>query len=706
MRICQHCGAGVPNYAGFCGECGQLVSIGEPATREQTVWGSHSVSPDKAQTTLITNNDRDTGYALADEDTGKNPALKNVDEDEEERRRSILADFNLPLLADAISGQATANVPMVQGTPQIMGAPTVTGTPSFGGWVPSAGEGGAANPLVLPAPGQQAFTSSFAHGGSHFNGPPTGLPHGPHTPPIHGPNKPPIHGPNKPQPQNSGCMVWLLVIILVPLIILASIISIGLTILAPTLSLDGTASVAVGDTLHLHGGHFIPGNSVTCILDGSIPLTSSTTLPAHGAAQIADALVLVQQANTTTQAVQTQGTSAQTTIKVGSDGTFSITFVVGQDWTVGTHTIRATEALSPRSATTTFTVTGTTQPTRTASVGTTPTVTTTPTTTPTLTPTMQTKSGLIAITPNIIKFGPISTGYTQSTNTQILLNTTGTSLLNWTATWNSAQASWLHLTIQSGQVQEPNAQAIIMSAVVGNLQAGTYNATILFSSDGQNGQNLSLPVSLTVQAGCVKATPTTLNFTTTIGTSNPASQTLKLNNCGAIGNWAATTTGGPWLLISPAGGNLNKGASQSIIVSAVLANVRSGAGTYQGQILFQDGPTQAVVNITFTVLPPPTLGINITSFSIQRQCAFVRILWQCKLITLNNSQTATTDINWTAAGTGRIAITVTPAAGTLQPGQTAPVEVVVPRVGCDIGTPLGTVTFNGPANTISVAVTC
>src|ERR1019366_549056 len=301
MRICQHCGAGVPNYAGFCGECGQLVSIGEPATRERTVWGSQSVSPDKAQTTIITNNDQGTGYSFEDEETGQNPALKNsdenIDEDEDERRRSILADFNLPLLADAISGQATANVPMVQGTPQITGAPTVTGTPSFGGRSPLAGEGGAANPLVLSAPGPQAFAGPLTHGGSHFNAPPTGLPQGSHTP--HTPHTPPIHGPNKPQPQNSGCMVWLLVVIIVPLIILVSIIGVGLTILAPTLSLSGGTSVTVGGTLHLHGGHFIPGKSVTCILDGSIPLTSSAVQPAHETPQIAGALVLMQQVNTT-----------------------------------------------------------------------------------------------------------------------------------------------------------------------------------------------------------------------------------------------------------------------------------------------------------------------------------------------------------------------------------------------------------------------
>ncbi len=701
MRICQHCGARVPNYAGFCGECGQLVSLGEPATHERTIWTSHSVSPEQTQRTFISttgNEDSETiSYSIADEDTGKNPALRNEDEDEERRRRSILADFGLPLLADGIAGQGTANVPMVQGTPQITGAPTIAGTPSFGGRPPSAGEGAAANPLVLPDPGPPVFTSSIGQGGMHFHGPPAGSP-GPHTPPIHG-----VH---KPQPQNSGCMVWLLVIIVVPLIILGSIIGAGFTFLAPTLALEGSATVSPGGTLHLHGGHFIPGNSVTCILDGSIPLThSNVAFPASGAPLMADTLLLVQQGSRTEQ---TQETGAKTTVTVASDGTFAVTFAVGQDWKAGQHTIRATEAFSPRSATTIFTVTGDVQPTSTATVTTTPNATGTPTATPSVSPTpnTQAKPGLNAITPNIITFGPISEGYTQPTSTQVLLNTTGTDLLNWTATWDTVQAPWLKLNVQSGQVQEPNDQAIIVSAVVGTLKAGTYNATIVFSSDGANGQNLSLPVALTVQAGCVKATPNTLNFTTTVGTSNPATQTLTLNNCGAIGNWTAATTGGSWLLISPAGGNLNNGASQSIIVSAVLANVNAGASTYQGQIIFTNGPTQAAVNVTFTVLPLPKLGSNITSISIQRQCTFVQIMWQCKVLILNSSQNPTMNLDWTAVSSGRAAITVNPTGGTIAPGQTAPVEIDTPRVGCDIGTPLGSVTFTGPANPISVAITC
>lgn len=702
MRRCQHCGAGVPNYAGFCGECGQLVSIGEPAAQERTLWRSQSVSPDQAQTTTITeaaSGNEETGYVIEDEDTGKNSTAKSDAEEEEKKRRSVLLDFSLPLLADGIAGQSTLNVPMVQGTPPIVDAPTIPGTPSVGSNLPSAGESATVGPLILPDP-QQVFTGSLVHG-SHFNRPPTGSPYG-----ANGPHP---HGLNKPHPQPSGCMVWLLVAIIVPLIILASIIGVGFTLLAPTLSLEGNTSVTTGGTLHLQGGHFIPGDSVTCMLDGSIPLTySSATYPVSGTPYKVGALLLAHQGSVTQQTVQTRETDAKTTIIVGGNGTFSVTFVVGHTWNAGMHTIRATEAFTPRSATVSFTVTGNIQPTSTTTNGATPIATKNARATPSVTPAGQTQPGLNAITPNIITFGPISEGYTQPTSTQVLLNTTGTDLLNWTASWDTIQVPWLRLNVQSGQIQEPNDQALIVSAVVGTLKAGTYNATITFSNNGKN--ELSLPVSLTVQAGCLKATPATLNFTATIGGNDPTAQTLLLNNCGAVGNWTESITGGSWLLVSPAGGNLNKGATQNIIVSATLGNVKSGAGTYQAQIAFKNGTAQATVNVIFTVLPLPTLGINTTSFNVRQQCVFSRtlMLWQCNIITLNSSQSATGNLDWTAtsSSSGTATITVKPTGGTLQPGQTAPVAVAVARLVCDASTTIGTITFNGPANSIAVTLIC
>ena len=697
--MCQHCGAGIPNYAGFCGECGQLVNIDQPATQGRTVWTSHSDISDKEQTTIITGSgDRrdETAYRIEDEKTSEYAATNNAEEDEEEkRRRYALLGFGLPLLGAAIEGQGSANVPMVQGTPQVSGAPTVTGTPPFGHGIPPTGT----PPIAHGMPPIAGVTTTPLV----LSAPPGGYIYPPHALPNTG--QPP-HGSNKPQPnQPSGCMVWLIVLIVVPLIILVSIIGAGFTFLAPTLALSGSADVAAGDLLHLNGGHFIPGNSVTCVLDGSIVLShASLPYPTSGAHAMTGALLLAQQSHATTL-IQTKETG--TTIIVGSDGTFFVTFVVGPDWKIGQHTIRATEAFSPRSATTTFNVTGNGQ-TNTATSTPTGTATTTPTSTPTATPSTATKPGLSAITPNVISFGPFSAGYTQTTSTQILLNTTGTGLLNWTASWDTAQAGWLQLNALSGQIQEPGTQTLIVSATVGALKAGTYNATILFSSDGQNGQKLSLPVSLTVQAGCVKASPTTLNFVATIGANNPAAQTVTLNNCGAAGNWSETTTGGSWLLVSPTGGNLNTGATQIILVSTLLANIKSGPGTYQGQITFTNGPAHAVVNIIFTVQPAPIPGLatNITSFSISQQCTFSGRIWRCPLITLSRTGNATSNLDWTATSNSTIKITITPASGTLQMGQTAAVEIDTPRLACDTRATIGTITFTGPANSITVMMTC
>ncbi len=703
MRMCQHCGAGVPNYAGFCGECGQLVSISKPDAQERTLWMSHPTPPDQAQTTITTETedtrkptelaleDREAAeLALEDEETRENPVVDNEEENEDGRRRSEVIDLDLSLLADTIVGQSTANVPMVPRTPQIADTPTVVGTPPIAEIQPPPPGSITTTPLVLPDPGR-VFTDPLTNGPPHLQRPGNSS-----------------HVLNKPQSkQPSGCMVWLIVAIVVPLLILGSIIGIGLTILAPTLALDGSTSVATGDILHLHGGHFIPGNSITCMLDGSIPLSySSLSYSASGADSMAGALVYTHQRSTAQQRSTTTETGANTTITVGSDGSFSATFVVGPDWKAGQHTIRATEAFSPRSATTTFMVTGNGQTVATATSTATVTAPKTATVTPSSTP--STKPGLSAVTPNIITFGPISEGYTQTASTQVLLNTTGTGLLNWSASWDTTQASWLRLSAQSGQVQEPATQTLIVNAVVGNLKAGTYNTIILFSSNGQSQQNFSLPVSLIIQAGCVKATPTTLNFTATIGANDPAAQTLALNNCGALGSWTETTTGGSWLLVSPTGGNLNKGATQNVLVSASLANVQSGTGTYQGQITFTNGSVRTIVNVTFTVkaAPLPTLATNTTSFSVSQQCTFKKGMWRCSLITLSSSGTAMSNLNWTATSNGIVTITVKPTSGTLQPGQTAAIEIDTPRLACDNLTPIGTVTFSGPANSITVNMSC
>src|SRR5260370_3403472 len=89
------------------------------------------------------------------------------------------------------------------------------------------------------------------------------------------------HYSNHPQPR--GCSPAILIaVITTPILLILSFISLGLTVLAPGLSLSGSTYVVQGGTLSLHGHHYIPGSSVTLTLDDTIPLyITSLTSPLH-----------------------------------------------------------------------------------------------------------------------------------------------------------------------------------------------------------------------------------------------------------------------------------------------------------------------------------------------------------------------------------------------------------------------------------------
>ncbi len=590
MRTCQFCAAQIPANAEFCGSCGQLAQSAAGMTHVSRPMQRVVLEGEQR---LNTQNDAPTALtewseqreALINVRTGPIKNMEDEEDEEEKRRRLALVNFSLPLLADVGQDVPTANLPTAQGTPQATGAPTAAGTPPV---------------VVNNPPMTPPITPPMAPPATPLVLPPPQIPV---RPPggIYGTRLPRRPGPTlsgKPQPQPiPGCATWLIIVIVVTLVILASIIGAGLTILAPALSMEGSADVTPGGTLHLHGSHFIPGNPVTCTLDGSTVLPFATTAqPTTDAATGAASWALAIQNASTLQ--MTRQATSNTTISVNGDGTFNASFTVEQSWGMGQHTIQATEALSPRSASVAFTVTGAGQQTVTPDA--TATATTSATTTPTVTPTTTpTTTGLNAISPETIALGPIGEGDNQTVTSQTTLSAGGSDLVNWTATWDKTQAPWLQLNPQSGQIQAPGTQNITVGALAGTLQAGTYNATVTFSNNAQSGQSATLNVSLTVQAGCITVTPTTLNFAGTVNANDPPSQTISLNNCGTRGNWSATGSGAPWLNVTPTNGSLNAGATQNVVVSTSIAAAGSKAGTYQSQILFyqRDRPCHRRGNI-------------------------------------------------------------------------------------------------------------
>lgn len=709
MRNCEFCGAAMPRQAMFCPSCGR-----KPGSPSQVFTSDMSLAPeqltvlvDPRTQTMATSSLATPGreHQQADAPTLIQAGLitRQEEEEEEEKRQEGMLLFPFPG-----QGAAPGGAPLVQGTPHLGGAPSLPGRPHLGG-KPSPEPAGAGAPTArLPQ-----------------NGLP-GQPIPPFVPPISLPPalpvplpQPPITvGPPAPRPGSRptpqppvGCNVWLIVVLL-PLLILASLFGVGMTVLAPDISITMNGSngntIAIGSQFDLHGSKFIPGSTVTLLLDNA-PL--SLTPGSSSARQSIQPLLGAQ--------VQAGlGLMATNTITTSSNGTFSVPIHVGTDWRPGLHTLQASENLSPRSAHLTFTVyqSGTDVtpgPTVTATVP--PTVTPTATPTATITPTIGTQpSVLSSVTPNILNLGPVSEDSTRTVTAQLTLNTSGPGQVNWLASWDTAGASWLTLDQSSGQIQAPASQKITLSANASSLKAGNYSATVNFSNTG-NPQTLGLSVSFTVLRGCIGANPGTLNFSGVAGLSDPAPQRVVINNCGRLaGAWSMADPNTNWLSVSPTSGTLNGGDTQTVTVSVSNIKAKLQPGPYQATLQFSNGSSQVQVQVSLTVLAPPQLQVSSPTLDANStSCSYVlnvnkQYEWVCDEI-LSNAGNPAVSINWSASSTGVPGITFTDAnnapyaSGTLDPGKRTLVRIHVPQNNCQTAT---SIIFTGPGNTVTVPWTC
>src|SRR5436305_4734011 len=348
---CEFCGSDLPNDARFCGNCGRLSnSPADGQTRVsdlQLVKGYQKGAPNRISQPGISplsplpplpsspslasaprwNTHSPRGDAvLLDNNT---PTTPLSDEEEEKRRRAAMLGMGLPLLG--IGEQPIgSNAPMVQGTPQISSVPSVQGTPH----IPGGSSGGGLH---------AGLTAATPHAPAAPSMPPVS-----HLPATTSPGHT-LH-PHHPQHTPKGCAPALIITaILIPIIIIASIITLGLTLFTPSLSLSGSSSVAVGGTLSLHGSHFFPSSSVTLTLDDSTPLYVIGQRPGKQTANVVQHTLSVSAAQVYSSLASTNG------ITVGGDGAFSINIPINASWSIGPHTIHASEALTHRSATLAFT---------------------------------------------------------------------------------------------------------------------------------------------------------------------------------------------------------------------------------------------------------------------------------------------------------------------------------------------------------------
>jgi uncharacterized protein (TIGR03437 family) len=254
----------------------------------------------------------------------------------------------------------------------------------------------------------------------------------------------------------------------------------------------------------------------------------------------------------------------------------------------------------------------------------------------TLVATLQT----LSVSPTSLTFAGTATQPNPAT--QMVTVTVDPSVPNWNAAAvTTTGGNWLSVAPNNGVGNG----TILVSVNIGSL-VGQYVGQVLVTSGAETA---SFSVTLNVATTGISVTPTSLAFTANTG-SSPAPQTLSLTSSISPGTtWqasATTTTGGSWLSVSPAAGQLPGSFQASVSSSSLLP------GSYSGTITITD--TQATpssigvpVKLTVNAVATGTLTVSPTALTLQ---GVVGVALP-PLPTITISTTSATSQNWTATVT-------------------------------------------------------
>ncbi|MDQ6678373.1 MAG: hypothetical protein M3Z09_13895, partial [Acidobacteriota bacterium] len=234
--------------------------------------------------------------------------------------------------------------------------------------------------------------------------------------------------------------------------------------------------------------------------------------------------------------------------------------------------------------------------------------------------TLNVTSGIsLSVAPATLSFTQVANGAAPAAQT-VMVTTTGGSALPFSATTTTATGgTWLTVNGSANGVFPGNAPGPITIAVNGAaLPPGTYNGSVTITSVGASNSSLVIPVTLTVTAQSLAATPATLSFNAAVAGSVPASQTISVTaTAGSPVPFTATAqSNGPvnFLTVTPATG----ATTQSVTVSVSQAGLAAGA--YTGTVTITStvaGSVPLIVPVMFTVgaQPAPVLSQVINAAS-------------------------------------------------------------------------------------------
>jgi len=218
-------------------------------------------------------------------------------------------------------------------------------------------------------------------------------------------------------------------------------------------------------------------------------------------------------------------------------------------------------------------------------------------------------SGNINATPGSVTFTAQVNGSAPAGQTVTVASTSGLAVgyvytLTPVGSWLSASAGGA--TLSNGQgLTTPTTLTVNVNP--SGLAAGTYTGTITLSPNG--GTAFTISVGLTVQNNVVSASPSSLTFSYTAGSTAPSPQPVTVSSGTAGLAFSAQVSAGNcasgWLAASPAAGTTQGSVSVSVNPGSLGAGTCNGTVTISGT----SGATgSTIVNVTLTVTAPlPTI---------------------------------------------------------------------------------------------------
>ena len=258
-------------------------------------------------------------------------------------------------------------------------------------------------------------------------------------------------------------------------------------------------------------------------------------------------------------------------------------------------------------------------------------------------------------------------------------------------------SNWLQVSPTSGTAPA----AITVAVNTTGLMAGNYSGTITLTPETGNPVTVSVSLSLAAPPG-LNASPASLQFSYSVGGSEPAAQTINVSAPSATAFTVSvhTTEGGGWLTVAPLAGTTPQGLAVTVSPSTLATGVYHGTITLSAPTL--TNPT-VDVPVTLTVTNAgTTAGLQVDSTSLSFGAQSGGATPDTQRVAVGSNPPGISFLASVATTSGGDWLTVSPTTGT------APATLTVSVKTLPVGIYTGTITLTpatGAPVTIAVSLT-